>query len=156
MTPGDAARVLAACATFDNRKVRGPEGEQLAEAWFSVIGDLDFLDAIEAVRRHYRDSAEWMMPVHVRRGVAAIKAERRQKQPAPARAIPSRFEKDPEKAARAKRGAEIPRTALAAVFEKIALESGSPAARSAVEELRASTQGVKWTDRDDSQEGDAQ
>lgn len=72
MTPGDTARVLGACALYDNRTV----GVADAAAWHKVIGDLDAADAIEAVTRHYADSTDRIMPAHVRRIVGEIQRER--------------------------------------------------------------------------------
>jgi hypothetical protein len=72
MTPGDTARVLGACALYDNRTV----GVADAAAWHKVIGDLDAADAIEAVTRHYAESTERIMPAHVRRLAAEIRRER--------------------------------------------------------------------------------
>ena len=63
---------LAMVQAFDRRTV----GEVDVRAWHSVLGDLEMADVLEAVRRHYADSSEWMMPVHVRRGVALLVKER--------------------------------------------------------------------------------
>lgn len=63
---------LALVQAFDRRTV----GEVDVRAWHSVLGDLDVADVLEAVRRHYADSSDWMMPVHVRRLVAGIVADR--------------------------------------------------------------------------------
>lgn len=72
MTPGDTARVLGACALYDNRTV----GVADAAAWHKVIGDLDVADAIEAVTRHYAESTDRIMPAHVRRIAVEIRRER--------------------------------------------------------------------------------
>lgn len=73
MTPGDTARVLAKAAAYDQRTI----GEADVLAWHDAIGDLDFADAMAAVTRHYRDHIERMMPAHVRKAVAEIRAGRR-------------------------------------------------------------------------------
>jgi len=70
---------LALVQAFDRRTV----GEVDVRAWQSVLGDLEVADVMEAVRRHYADSSEWMMPAHVRRGVAEIVAERNRPEPSP-------------------------------------------------------------------------
>lgn len=143
MTPGDAARVLASCMMFDGRQM--PEDQEMARdftmAWYSVIGDLELREALEAVRRHYMTSRKWAMPVDIRDGVAAIRKERRALETPPheIRALPSKFEQDVGQAARVKRGMGEARTALERVFEAMALRDGSPAARSALEELRQIT-----------------
>lgn len=143
MTPGDAARVLASCMFFDGRQM--PEDKQLRRdftlAWFTVIGDLELDEALEAVRRHYMTSRKWAMPVDIRDGVAALRKERRElEQPEhEIRALPSKFEKDVTKAAGVKRGMSEARTALERVFETMARRDGSPAALNALEELRQIT-----------------
>jgi hypothetical protein len=141
--PGDAARVLASCMMFDGRQM--PEDPDMAKdmalAWYSVIGDLELVDALEAVRRHYMASRKWAMPADIREGVAALKKERSQalEQPNELRALPSRFEQDVDRHVRAKRGADSARSALHSVFEVMALKNGSPAAMNALEELRRIT-----------------
>lgn len=145
MTPGDAARVLAACALFDNRKVPDNEdGELLVEGWYAVIGDLPLNDALEAVRRHYRDSTEWIMPAHVRKGVKAIQAERRRNTPHESRQLPSKFEPDVTRQVALARGAGAARDALAPLMAKLATVSKPPI--SAIDELRAITTGPEWAE----------
>lgn len=140
MKPGDAARVLAACMMFDGRQM--PDDRDLAKdlalAWFSVIGDLEVADALEAVRRHYMVSRKWAMPVDIRDGVRAIHQEAARLSPEvhEVRQLPSRFEKDVDKTARTERGIGQARTALQQVFEAMALRDGGEAAKSAVEEMR--------------------
>lgn len=70
---------LALVQAFDRRTV----GEVDVRAWQSVLGDLEVADVMEAVRRHYADSSDWMMPAHVRRGVAEIVAERNRPEASP-------------------------------------------------------------------------
>jgi hypothetical protein len=142
VTPGDAARVLAACMMFDGRSMPEEDdmADQLSLAWYTVIGDLERDEAIEAVRRHYMISRKWAMPVDIRDGVAAIRKERQAvRPPHEIRALPSKFEKDVDKAAGVKRGISEARTALERVFETMALRDGSPAAMTALEELRQIT-----------------
>lgn len=133
MTPGDAARVLGACALYDNRTV----GAADAAAWFQVIGDLDAKDAIEAVTRHYAESTDRIMPAHIRRGVKAIQDERRPPEIAPARGLPSRFEEDINREVRMKRGGAGVREIIGPLVERIARDR--PELPTAVEELRAIT-----------------
>lgn len=131
MTPGDVARLLGTCALYDYRETSRHD----AVAWYAVIGDLDFEEASEAVRRHYRDSTDRIMPAHLRRIVRQIRDEHRAS--APARALPSPFEHDPELEQRSGRGAESARQALGPVLELLAAkQAGVP---SAMDELRALT-----------------
>lgn len=72
MTPADTARVLAAAAAFDQRTV----GTADVAAWHSALGELEYADARDAVTRHYRTTAERIMPVHVLQYAKEIRAER--------------------------------------------------------------------------------
>jgi hypothetical protein len=146
MTPGEAARLLAACAMYDFRTVEKADGI----AWHHVIGDLDFDDAMEAVRRHYQNSTDRMMPAHVRQGVKAIRAERRRQEPSEALALPSPFEEDMNRQVRMEAGAAGVREVLARITSH--LDQKSPAPVSAMEQLRAITPGPDWAS--DEQDGD--
>jgi hypothetical protein len=68
----ETARLLAAIAAFNNRTI----GEADVEAWQSVLPDVEYADALEAVKRHYAEHTEWLMPAHVRRNVRDIVQER--------------------------------------------------------------------------------
>lgn len=72
MKKSEVHKLLTIASAFDNRR---PTDEQL-EAWFSVIGHLDYSDAEIAVRNHFRDSTDWMLPAHIVHGVASIQAAR--------------------------------------------------------------------------------
>lgn len=140
MTPGDTARLLAACAMYDFRAVETAD----AAAWHHVIGDVDYDDAMEAVRRHYQSSTDRMMPAHVRQGVKAIREERRGKEPSEARQLPSRFEEDMNRQVRMEAGAAQVRDVLAEIAAH--LDRKFPAPVSAMEQLRAITAGPDWAD----------
>jgi hypothetical protein len=136
VTPGDVARMLAACAMYDYREVE----EVDAKAWHLIIGDLDFDDAMEAVLRHYADSTERMKPAHVRQGVKAVRAERRRLESHPARQLPSPFEKpDMAEQVRVDRGLGTVREVLGPIVEHLAERSGGAAALGAAEQLQAIT-----------------
>lgn len=140
MNPGEAARLLSACAMYDYRTIEEADGL----AWHHVIGDLDFDDAMEAVRRHYQASTDRMMPAHVRQGVRAIREERRRLEPSEARQLPSRFEDDMNREVRMEAGAARVREVLAEITAH--LDQRSPAPVSAMEQLRAITAGPQWAD----------
>lgn len=74
MTPADTARVLAAAASFDQRTV----GTADVAAWHAALHELDYQDARDAVVRHYRTTAERIMPVHVLHFAEEIRDERAQ------------------------------------------------------------------------------
>ncbi len=78
MTPSEAVKILALAAAFDQRTV----GEADARAWHAVLADLDFPEAQEAVRAHYAETKERLMPADIRQRVklarrAAAEAEYR-------------------------------------------------------------------------------
>lgn len=133
----DMRQVMAAVAVFEYRF--GKANPDVLKAWHAAIGDLDAADAVEAVRRYYAVHTDRIMPGHIRAGVKDIQAERRRHTPAPARALPSPFEQDPELERRSGRGAESARQALGPVLELIAAKQA--ALPSAMDELRALTAG---------------
>lgn len=68
----ETARLLTMIASFNNRTI----GESDVIAWQSVLPDVPLADAEEAVRRHYAESTDWLMPAHVRHIVRDIHTER--------------------------------------------------------------------------------
>jgi hypothetical protein len=74
----EAGKVLGLMALADGRKPPADsEGRKAMIAfWLSEIGDLPYADAAQAVHAHYRESTDWCMPAHIRRRVAAMRAER--------------------------------------------------------------------------------
>lgn len=80
MTPDETVDLLTVAAAFDQRTV----GEGDAMAWHAVVGDLDFTDAKQAVIAHYTDTAERVMPAHVRTRVRALRRDRLAREVVPA------------------------------------------------------------------------
>jgi len=78
MSAEEVGKLLGLMALADNRKP--PEDDKGRDAmiafWLSMVGDLDYADAAQAVRDHYRESTEWLKPNHIRRRVAAIRSAR--------------------------------------------------------------------------------
>jgi hypothetical protein len=72
MMPQQLATLLARIQVGDNRKV----DEVVILEWDAVVGDLDFDDAIAAVRTHRTESTEYLTPAHVVAGVRKIRALR--------------------------------------------------------------------------------
>jgi hypothetical protein len=68
----ETATVLAQMQTYDQRTV----GEHDVIAWHAVLSDAPFEDCQEAVRRHYAEQTDRIMPAHVRRLVRDITGER--------------------------------------------------------------------------------
>lgn len=143
MTPGDTARLLAACAMYDFRSVEVSD----TAAWHHVIGDLDYDDAMEAVRRHYQASTDRMMPAHVRLGVKAIREERRRREPSEALQFPSQFEQDMNREVRMRAGSAQVREVLQHITDH--LDKKSPAPVSAMDQIRAITAGPGWEESED-------
>lgn len=63
MNIGQTAAVLAKVQLVDNRAAE--DQELLLREWHDIIGDLDFEDAIAAVREHRRTSTEYLQPAHL-------------------------------------------------------------------------------------------
>lgn len=80
MTKTETAQLLTLIAAFDRRTI----GETDVEAWHLIVADLEPDDCMTAVREHYTDSREWLMPADVRRRALAA-ARRRAGQAARAR-----------------------------------------------------------------------
>lgn len=80
MTPDEVIDLLTAAAAFDRRTV----GMADAMAWQAVVGDLPYDDALAAVRAHYTESTDWLMPAHVRIRVRAMRRDRLERTPLPA------------------------------------------------------------------------
>lgn len=72
MTPNDAAKLLALIQVYDNRNF----DEMTATVWADALDELDPTDCAQAIRRHFRDSKEWLMPCDVRGGVRQLIRER--------------------------------------------------------------------------------
>lgn len=64
MTPADAGKLLALCATYDNRKP-DPTG-MAAMSWADALQGLAFDDCAQAIRQHYRTTDRYVMPAHIR------------------------------------------------------------------------------------------
>ena len=79
MTPSEAAALLAVAAAFDNRK---PDPDA-AKAWAVALEGYRFEDARDAIVRHFRSTSEYLLPVHVIRGVKAIRKQRLDDHPLP-------------------------------------------------------------------------
>lgn len=72
MNRSEAAMMLAQMQAYDQRTV----GESDVIAWHALLVDAPFEDCQEAVRRHYAEQTDRIMPAHVRRLVRDIIRER--------------------------------------------------------------------------------
>jgi hypothetical protein len=64
--------LLTLIASYDRRTA----GNADVAAWKLAVGDLDFADAQAAAVEHYRESADWITPAHVRKLVRAARNAR--------------------------------------------------------------------------------
>lgn len=72
MNKTEVAKLLTIASSIDNRNVN----EVAVEGWYAVLHSLPFEDCARAVKAHFEDSTEYLMPAHVKAGVKRIKAER--------------------------------------------------------------------------------
>lgn len=72
MNLGETAQALALAQAYDRRTV----GEMDVRAWHALLADAPAADVMEAVRRHYAEQTDWIMPAHIRRMVRDIARER--------------------------------------------------------------------------------
>lgn len=64
VTPADAAKLLTAARAVDNRV--GALDEAKCVLWSEVLADVPFPEAMAAVKLHYRESVDTIMPAHIR------------------------------------------------------------------------------------------
>jgi hypothetical protein len=72
MNRTETAALLTLMAAYDRRTL-GPED---VLAWQSVLADVSFNDAKDAVVEHYRTSTQWLAPAEVISGIRKIRAQR--------------------------------------------------------------------------------
>jgi hypothetical protein len=72
MNIDQTAAVLAKIQLGDNREIT----PLVIQEWHDTIGDLDYADAVEAVRMHRKDSTGYLMPAHVRENVRVLQRRR--------------------------------------------------------------------------------
>jgi len=68
----ETADLLSAMSAFDRRTI----GDGDVIAWQAILPDAAFADCLEAVKQHYAENTEWMMPAHVRRAVRDMASQR--------------------------------------------------------------------------------
>ncbi|MGW4759566.1 zinc finger domain-containing protein [Streptomyces chartreusis] len=71
MTPAETAELLGLCAAFDRRTT----GRADVAAWATVLADLDFAAAKQAVTAHYAAETRWIMPADIRQAVLKQRAD---------------------------------------------------------------------------------
>jgi hypothetical protein len=87
MTPGEIGKLLGLMALADNRKPPDEDDKEGRAAmiafWLEMIGDLTYADCALAVRDHYRESREWIMPADIRLRVRRMRDARLKAVPEP-------------------------------------------------------------------------
>jgi hypothetical protein len=85
MTGDEVGKLLGLMALADNRKP--PKDEEGRKAmitfWLSMVGDLAYADAAQAVQEHYQESRDWIMPADIRQRVRRIRDARLKAVPEP-------------------------------------------------------------------------
>lgn len=92
MNLSETARLLSAMSAYDRRTI----GDGDVIAWQAVLPDAAFEDCLEAVKQHYAEQTDWMMPAHVRRAVRDIERARQMSPWAPGQHGVPRDEAVPE------------------------------------------------------------
>lgn len=72
MNKSETARALALMQAFDQRTV----GDADVIAWHGVLADAAFPDVTEAIKDHYAENTDRIMPAHVRRAVRNMVSQR--------------------------------------------------------------------------------
>lgn len=70
MKLSEAGELLALISAYDNRNFN----KETTAAWFDLLGPYTLYEAKQAVKKHYAENPDWLMPSHVR---SAIKAARK-------------------------------------------------------------------------------
>jgi len=109
MNRSEAATLLALAAARDRRTI----GDVDVLAWAEDLADVGFEEARQALGRHFRESEDWLMPVHIRAHVKRIREEQQRRRRSRNLALPSRYESDASRTARIKDGVAACRAAIA-------------------------------------------
>lgn len=64
----ETAQLLALAKQFDNRNY----DKVTVAAWQELLDDIDYRDAVEAVKRHFMESTEYLKLAHIRTGAQTI------------------------------------------------------------------------------------
>lgn len=72
MTPVETAQLLTVISKLDNRQ---PDADTV-RIWAKLLFQIELPDALQAVQDHMASSTEYLMPIHIMRGVKAILAGR--------------------------------------------------------------------------------
>lgn len=68
----DTGKVLLTIQAFDNRTIT----EEMTLLWHELLEPYTLQDCVQAVKDHYAESRDWLMPVDVINRVKQVRAER--------------------------------------------------------------------------------
>jgi hypothetical protein len=102
LTPAETSQLLRIIQAVDKRDITDAN----VVVWGKVLQDVTLDDAKEAALRHFQESTEYLMPIHVLRGAAVVTAERRALDPM-ALAIQAEIEDPPAQPGDQRRGVLI-------------------------------------------------
>ena len=92
MNLDETARALGLAQAFDRRTV----GEMDVRSWQLILADVSAADTMEAIRQHYAEETDWIMPAHIRRFCRDVERARQMSPWAPGQYGVSRAEAMPE------------------------------------------------------------
>lgn len=98
MNRAETVQLLTYIAAIDGRRL----DEAVVIAWQEVIGDLPLDECQPAARAHFAKSGDWLMPHHIRDRVLAARETQRPR--SEWLSLPSRYEADPDRDDRTRRG----------------------------------------------------
>jgi len=73
MNEPEAFKLLTLASARDNRTV----DQAIAKVWATDLARIDYHEAVEALRLHYSETTDWLLPVHVVRCVQRLRTQRR-------------------------------------------------------------------------------
>jgi hypothetical protein len=91
MSPIEVHQLLVEASAIDNRRVT----KLTVQAWIPVVGKYPYDLALQAMREHFANSTEYLMPAHIVRGVRRLLAERPVRPPEGKRWAVDAIESDP-------------------------------------------------------------
>ena len=68
----EVAQLLTVASGVDNRNVSA----EVVEVWFPIVGHLDYGNALDALKLHFTESTDWLLPAHIIRGAARLRETR--------------------------------------------------------------------------------
>ena len=72
MNKTEVAKLLTVASGVDNRNVSA----EVVEVWFPIVGHLEYEIALEALKIHFKESTDWLLPAHVIRNARRAREAR--------------------------------------------------------------------------------